>query len=162
MPRSRPMTPKSFVYLASAAALSALLAIVTFAANNQWSTRKTAGEKLVPALADSIRLVAAIEIRQGGEAAVLERAANGTWSLKSRDGYPVDIAKVRTLLVGLGEAEIVEPKTSKPDRYAALELEDPEQKGAKSRLVRLLGSDGKAVWEVALGKKRQEGYGTGR
>jgi hypothetical protein len=154
------MTPKSFVNLAAAAVASALLAIVAFASSNPWSTGRAGGEKLIPSLADTIRSVTGLEVRQGDEAAVLERSPDGRWSLKSRGGYPVDVAKVRGLLVGLGQAELVEPKTSKADRYAALELENPEQKGAKSRLLRLLGADGKAISEVVLGKRRFAGYGT--
>ena len=42
---------------------------------------------------------------QGDEAPVLERKG-GSWGLKNRDGYPADPAKVRTLLVGLAEAEL--------------------------------------------------------
>src|SRR5262245_33044693 len=156
------MTPKSFVNLTGIALVSALLALVTFAANNQWGSGKTGGEKLVPTLADAIRQVTGLEIRQGEDAVVLERAQNGTWSLKSRGGYPVDVTKVRALLVGLSQAELVEPKTSKPDRYATLELEDPEQKGAKSRLLRLTDADGKAISEVVLGKRRSAGFGTGQ
>jgi hypothetical protein len=155
------MTPKSFVNLGAVALLSALLAIVAFATNNQWTTGRAGGEKLMPGLADTIRQVTGLEVRQGEEKVALERSADGRWSLKSRDGYPVDVAKVRALLVGLGQAELVEPKTSKADRYAALELEDPEQKGAKSRLLRLVGADGKALSEVVLGKRRFAGYGSG-
>src|SRR5688572_8476624 len=155
------MTPKSFVNLGAVALLSALLAIVAFTANNQWTTDRAGGEKLMPGLADTIRQVTGLEVRQGEEKTVLERSPDGRWSLKTRDGYPVDVAKVRALLVGLGQAELVEPKTSKPDRYAALELEDPEQKGAKSRLVRLVGADGKALSEAVLGKRRFAGYGSG-
>jgi hypothetical protein len=154
------MTPKSFVNLAAAAVVSALLAIVAFAANNQWSTGRAGGEKLMPGLADTIRQVTGFEVRQGDEAAVLERSPDGRWSLKSKGGYPVDVTKVRALLVALGQAELVEPKTGKEDRYAALELEDPAQKGAKSRIVRLLGADGKAISEVVIGKRRVAGYGT--
>jgi hypothetical protein len=154
------MTPKSFVNLAAVAVVSALLAIVAFASSNPWSSGRATGERLMPTLADTIRSVTGLEVRQGDEAAVLERSPDGRWSLKSRGGYPVDIAKVRALLVGLGQAELMEPKTSKADRYAALELEDPAQKGAKSHLVRLMGADGKAISEVVLGKRRFAGYGT--
>jgi hypothetical protein len=156
------MTPKSFVNLAGIALVSAALALVTFAVGNQWGGGKTTGEKLVPTLADSIRQMTGLEIRQGEATIALERAQNGSWSLKSRGGYPVDVTKVRALLVGLGQAELVEPKTSKPDRYAALELEDPEQKGAKSRLLRLTAADGKAISEVVLGKRRSASFGTGQ
>ena len=155
------MTPKNFVYLAAAAAVSVLLAVVSFASNNQWSTGETAGEKLLPGLANSIREVAELEVRQGDNAVVLERKG-GSWALKSRDGYPVDIAKVRTLLVALGQAELIEGKTRKAERYAALKLEDPADKTAKSRLVKLTGTKGNTIAEVVIGKQRQEGYGTGK
>jgi hypothetical protein len=155
------MKPKSFVYLAAAATLSVLLAILSFAANNQWSAGKATGEKLLPKLADSIREVAQIEIRQGDNAVVLEKKSE-IWGIKSRDGYPLDVAKLRTLLVALGEAELIEPKTRRADRYTALELEDPAEKSAKSRLVRITSAKGEAIAEVVIGKKRPELYGTGK
>ena len=37
-----------------------------------------------------------------------------------------------------------------------LELEDPAEKGAKSRLVRLIGAKGNVMGEVVIGKKRQD------
>src|SRR5262245_54103895 len=114
------MAPKSFVYLAGAAVLSALVAIVTFAANNQWGGGPAGGERLMPALENAIGQVAEVSIRQGDETVVLQRSG-GSWNLKSRDGYPADIAKVRTLLVGLGQAELIEPKTNRADKYAVLE-----------------------------------------
>ncbi len=155
------MTPKAFVYLAIAAALSVLFAIVSYASNNQWSTGRAAGDKLFPTLVSDASQVAAIEIKQGDEVAVLERKG-GSWSLKSRDGYPADPVKVRALLVGLAEAELIESKTRRPDRYGVLELEDPAEKGAKSRLVRLLGAQGKVIGEAVIGKKRVEILGTGK
>jgi hypothetical protein len=155
------MTPKSFVYLAGAAVLSALLAVVTFASNNPWGSSPVGGERLMPTLADSIGQVAEVTILQGDETVVLQRSG-GTWSLKSRGGYPVDVAKVRTLLVGLGQAELIESKTSRPDKYALLELEDPAGKGAKSRLVKVTDAKGNTIAEAVLGKKRLEGYGTGK
>jgi uncharacterized protein DUF4340 len=155
------MTPKSFVYLAAAAVVSALFAIVTFAANNPWGRGPVAGEKLMPTLAGSIGQVAEVAIRQGEDGVVLQRTG-GTWSLKSRGGYPVDVVKVRALLVGLGEADLVEPKTTRAEKYAALELEDPAGKGAKSRLVKLTDAKGNTVAEAVIGKKRFEGYGTAK
>jgi hypothetical protein len=156
------MTPKSFVYLAAVAVLSALLAIVTFTAGNRWGADPGGGEKLMPALAASSGQVAEISIRQGDETAVLQLGADRTWSLKSRGGYPADTAKVRTLLIGLGEATLVAAKTTRPDKYPALELDDPAAKGAKSRLVKVTDAKGNTIGEAVLGKKRTEGYGTGK
>jgi hypothetical protein len=152
------MAPKSFVYLAGAAALSALLAIVAFAANNQWARVPVGGERLMPMLENAIGQVAELTIRQGDATVVLQRTG-GSWSLKSTDGYPADTAKVRTLLVALGQAELLEPKTNRPDKYAALELEDPAGKGAKSHLVSLTDAKGNPIAEAVIGKKRSEGLG---
>jgi hypothetical protein len=152
------MAPKSFVYLAGAAVLSAALALVAFAANNQWAKGPVGGERLMPMLESAIGQVAEVTIRQGDTTVVLQRTG-GNWSLKSRDGYPADVAKVRTLLVALGQAEMVEPKTTRADKYAVLELEDPSAKDAKSRLVTLTDGKGSTIAEAVLGKKRGDGFG---
>jgi hypothetical protein len=155
------MTPRNFVYLSIAAALSVLFAVVSFASNNQWSTGKAAGAKLFPTLVSEASQIATIEVRQGDNAVVLERAG-GSWGLKSRGNYPADPVKVRTLLVGLAEADLIESKTRRPDRYATLELEDPADKSARSRIVRLLGAKGNVIGEVVIGKKRHDLLGTGK
>ena len=155
------MTPRNFVYLAIAAALSVLFAVVSFASNNQWSTGKASGAKLFPTLVSDASQIGTVEVRQGDNAVILERAG-GSWSLKNRGNYPADASKVRTLLVGLAEADLIETKTRRPDRYAALELEDPADKNAKSRIVRLLGAKGNVMGEVVIGKKRLDLLGTGK
>jgi Domain of unknown function (DUF4340) len=155
------MTPKSFVYLAGTAVLSAVVALVTFAANNQWGSGPAGGERLMPVLENAIGQVAEVAIKQGDTAVVLQRKG-GSWELKSRDGYPADIAKVRTLLVALGQAELVEPKTNRADRYPLLELEDPAGKDAKSRLVTLTDAKGNPIAEAVLGKTRSDGFGIGK
>src|SRR5512145_1448363 len=110
------MAPRSFVYLAGAAILSAVVALVTFTASNQWGSGPVGGERLMPMLENAIGQVAEVTIKQGDTTIVLQRKG-GSWELKSRDGYPADVAKVRTLLVALGRAEMVEPKTNKADKY---------------------------------------------
>lgn len=155
------MTPRNFVYLAVAAVLSVLFAVVSFASNNQWGTGKATGAKLLPTLVSDASQIATIEVRQGDNTVELERKG-GSWFLKSRGGYPAEPTKVRALLVGLADAELVETKTRRPDRYAALELEDPADKAAKSRGVRLLDAKGKAIGDVVIGKKRFDVLGAGK
>jgi hypothetical protein len=155
------MTPRNFVYLAIAAALSALFAVVSYASNNQWSLGRASGDKLFPKLVSEASQIATIEVRQGDNTVVLERMG-GSWGLKSRGNYPADPVKVRTLLVRLAEADLIENKTRRADRYSVLELEDPADKGAKSRLIRLIGANGNAIGEVVVGKRRLDVLGTGK
>ena len=105
------MTPRNFVYLAIAAVLTAVLAVVSYASHNQWSTGEVGGEKLLPALASQASQIATIEIRKGDGTVTLKRSG-GSWGLGNRSGYPVDPAKVRTLLVGLVEADLIEAQKS--------------------------------------------------
>ena len=154
------MTPRNFVYLAIAAALSVLFAVVSFASNNQWSTGRAAGAKLFPTLVSDASQIATIEDPPGRQhrcarASRRQLGSQEPWQLFSRSlQLPV--------LVGLAEADLIESKTRRPDRYAALELEDPADKNAKSRIVRLLGAKGNVMGEVVIGKKRLDLLGTGK
>ena len=155
------MTPRNFVYLAVAAALSVLFAVVSYASNNQWSAGTAGGDKLFPKLTSSASQIATVEVRQGDKDVVLERAGGG-WVVKNRGGYPADPVKVRTLLVRLADADLIERKTTRPDRYPALELDDPAGKDTKSRLVKMTSGNGNVMGEVVLGKRRFDVLGTGK
>jgi hypothetical protein len=155
------MTPTNFLYLAIATVLSVLFAVVSYASNNQWGGAAVSGGKLFPALSDHLGKVVRIEVQQGEQKLALEKV-NALWGVKDRAGYPVEFAKIRPLIVGLSEAKLLEAKTRRPDRYAALDLEDPAAKDSKARLVRLLDEKGQPLAEVVIGKKRLESFGSGK
>jgi hypothetical protein len=69
---------------------------------------------------------------------------------------------VRTLLVRLAEAQLVEPKTHKSDRFGMLELEDAGAKDTKSREVRLLDQQGAVIAQAIIGKKRVDAFGSSK
>jgi hypothetical protein len=50
---------------------------------------------------------------------------------------------------------LIEPKTTRADRYARLEVEDAGGEDAKSRLIRLENPDGEVLAEAIVGKQRQ-------
>ncbi len=155
------MTPILFAGLTAAAAVSLLVAIIVYVSNNTWSSGEVAGERLFPGLAGKVNDIARIEVKQGGKELTIA-AGDGGWGIAERGGYPAKVDKVRKLIVGLAGAELVEAKTRNKDRYPLLELEDPAGKAANSRLVRLIGKDGKALADVVLGKKRWDAFGSGR
>jgi hypothetical protein len=84
----------------------------------------------------------------------LVRETGDRWSALERFGYPVDALKVRALVVALADMRLIEAKTSLPERYARLEVEDPGAADAKSRLLRLESADGKVLAEAILGKRQ--------
>jgi len=156
------MKADTFVKLALATGLAVLVAAISYSSGNRWSRGQVGGAKLAPALASGRGQIAAVTVTQGGATLTIEAGKDNRWSLKERGGYPADSDKVRTLLVKLAQAELVDAKTSKPDRYALLELEDPKGKDAKSRGLKLLDAKGSVVLDVIAGKKRPEAFGPGK
>lgn len=155
------MKPSTFAGLIVATAVVGALAVTAYQVNNRVARPKASGSPLVANLASRGQQVAKIEIRQGEAAIALARGPEG-WFLADRGGYPAKTEPIKALLVRLAEADLVEPKTRVPDRFGLLELEDPAGKGAKSRLVRLLGEKGNPIAEVIVGKKRTDAFGASR
>ncbi|RTL72785.1 MAG: DUF4340 domain-containing protein [Hyphomicrobiales bacterium] len=155
------MKPSTFAGLIVATVVVGALAVTAYQVNNRVARPKASGTPLVANLASRGQQVAKIEIRQGDGGITLARGPEG-WYLADRGGYPAKTEPVKALLVRLAEADLVEPKTRVPDRFGLLELEDPATKGAKSRLVRLLGEKGNTIAEVIVGKKRVDAFGASR
>jgi hypothetical protein len=95
---------------------------------------------LVPGLAEHVNDVEQIRMVKAGDTPylTLDRGEHG-WTIAERDGYPADPAKVRLALINLGESRVLEPKTSNPERYAQLGVQDLDQPGATGTRVELSG-----------------------
>lgn len=73
--------------------------------------------------------------RPDAEQLVITKGSEG-WVVENRNGYPADVAKVREILLALADADILEEKTSNPDRYGAIGVADPEAgEGAGFRMT---------------------------
>jgi Domain of unknown function (DUF4340) len=153
--------PKAFTILALATALAFVVAITNYAAQTRLSAVRVSGEPLLPGLAMQAAKIANIELRQGEKTITLARDKD-TWSLADRGGYPAKPDAVRALLIKLAQAELVEAKTRNKDRYSLLELEDPDGKDAKSRLVRLIDDKGTLIAAAVVGKKRSDAFGANK
>lgn len=155
------MKPTSFALLAAVTVVALIAAIAAYGAQNRWSQPAVTGAPLFAGLGGQATRIARIELAQGGKSLVLARDKEG-WVLADRGGYPAKLDAVRSLLVKLAQAELVEGKTRNKERYALLELEDPAAKDSKSRRVRLADDKGGAVAEVIVGKKRYDAFGSGK
>ena len=155
------MTPRVFSGLAITALIAIIIAGYSFASNNSWGPATASGERFYPSLSGQTKDIAKIELRRSGKVLTLERKGKA-WGLAERYDYPIDVEKLRTLIVRLGEAELVEPKTSKPDRYKFLGLGDPAAKDAKSTNVRILTAAGTVLADFILGERRFQAFGAGK
>jgi hypothetical protein len=95
-------------------------------------------EILLPGLKGDLNTIERIVISAGGAGTVatLERGED-QWTLAERSGYPADVARIRRNLIALGNATIAETKTSNPELYGRLGIEDPDQPDAKGYLLRI-------------------------
>ncbi len=155
------MTPRSFTGLAVAALVCLVTAVFVYSTSVPWSRGAPTGAVLFESLQGSAPEIARIKIQQGTNELTLERTGTD-WLLKQHQDFPASTDKVRTFLVSLSEAELVEPKTRMRDRYALLELRDPAGKSTKGRLVRLFDKDGNVVAETIVGKNRINAFGSGK
>jgi hypothetical protein len=136
--------PHQFVTLAAATVVSVLLTVGVYLASNNWSAGRIEGKAFLPELASGINSAGTIEITQGAQKLVIERAGQ-SWQIKDRGGFPAKTEAARTL-----------------DKLGLLELEAPSDKDAKSRGVRVLDGNGRALADIVVGKTRFDAFGSGR
>jgi len=148
------MSPKRFLLLVAAALIAISAALVL--ASRRDSVHETAGGALLPGLSANLNSVTEVTLRKGGGTATstIQKSAGG-WTLKERDGYPADVAKLRSLLTALGDARIAEEKTADPARYPVIGVEDLAQPGATGTEITV--SMPGARQDVIVGKSAADG-----
>jgi hypothetical protein len=152
------MTPKLVLSLGVAAIVSVGAAAAAWQASRPDTKVAGAGGELLPELIDKVNTIAGIEVRHQGRSMRLKRE-DGSWRVLP-SGYAVKPRKLQETLVGLIRLNKLEPRTSKADKYAILQVEDAGGAASKSRHVLLRDEAGKEVGSVLLGKAAT-GYTSG-
>lgn len=152
------MKPKALVGFAAVTALVVAAALITVA-GRYWISSAATTERPFPNLLDRINDVAEIEIQSAAGTTVIDRTESG-WAMTDKGGYPVQSELARRAVIGFGELELTERKTTRPDRYERLGVDDPGGADAKARLVTLKNAQGDAMAELILGKRRDNRLST--
>ncbi|KOR27588.1 hypothetical protein TI04_13015, partial [Achromatium sp. WMS2] len=108
---------------------------------------------LLPELANQLDKVHSVKIVHSGETITLQ-VLDGEWVVVEKANYPALASQVRELLLGLAQAQRLEPKTRMPDHYAALGLTDSNTSGGEASVVELKAQAGNTIAKVTLGKRR--------
>lgn len=146
------MNKKSLKMLAALAiALIAILTLMQFRGDDSISN----GELLFPDLKSDINSIGSLTITRADDATEITRDTEA-WIISSRDGYPVNVGKLRQLLLQIADAKRIEQKTSNPDRYHQLGVRNPDIEGSKGVRLTLSGPD--VGYEVIVGNLAQTGY----
>ncbi|MCX7556335.1 DUF4340 domain-containing protein [Xanthomonadaceae bacterium JHOS43] len=118
------MKTRSLVIIALTAAL-ALLAAVWISSSRTPEVASAQPGPLAPGLSEALDSVTQVRITGAGNTvlATLDRSEAG-WGLVEKEGYRVDLEKLRHLLSSIATARRVEAKTALPERHAQLGVED--------------------------------------
>jgi len=137
--------------------VAALLAIsgALYLSTQRNLPRDPHGMALLPALASELNSVSALTVRKGAAAPVTVHKQGEQWTVAERADYPADVPKLKKLLLALTDAKIREEKTSNPDSYAIIGVEDPSQPGAGGTQIELSAQNGKHA--LIVGKSAGEG-----
>jgi hypothetical protein len=159
------MTQRRFLWLLLAALAVISAAIILNGRRGTAPVTSTAA--LFPGLAAELNRVTTVAIRKGGAepSTVLRKAgepkAGEQWVVAERHDYPVDLPKLRRLLIALGDAVLREEKTSDAANYARIGVEDPGTAAATGAeiAVSTAGATGSAgaTRKVIVGKSSGSG-----
>lgn len=105
---------------------------------------------LLPGLKEQLNDIQRIVVTGPGNTpiATLVRGAN-SWTVVERNNYPADVGRIRRNLLALAEGRIVEEKTSNPDYYERLGVQDMGSASAGGVQLTLTG--GKDPVSVIIG-----------
>jgi len=137
--------------------LIGLTVVVVAAAAMMRSSRSPVGEPVegpyFPGLLDKSNEVAKVLIKDGDATTTIIRDGE-SWTIEEKANYPASLDRVRELVVGLARLQRIEGKTSKPERYARLGLEDIGDPGSASTLLQLIDSSGGTLAVLVVGNEK--------
>ena len=138
--------------LALACVTAAVIGAVLFTGREP-DTVAGSGETVFPALLDRVNTVARIRVT-GSEGTFTVARDDGGWVVEEKERHPADPDKVRRLILGAAGMRRIEPKTSRPELYPKLRLEDPQDEDAKSVRFVLEDASGAELARWVLGDRR--------
>ena len=145
-----------------------VLGVVTLAAvgavlfvEREPDTVQPGGGIVFPELLEQLNTVA--HVRVTGSEGTFTLARDGdAWVVEEKERYPADQDRVHRLLVGAAGMKRIEPKTSDPERYPKLWLEDPGGEEARSVGLALEDASGAVLARWVLGNRRPSKSDPGR
>ena len=124
-------------------------------------TTEPDGEIVFPALLEQVNSVARVRVT-GSEGTFTLARDGDAWVVEEKERYPADPDRVHKLLLGAAGMKRLEPKTSNPERYPKLWLEDPSGEDARSAGLALENASGAVLASWVLGDRRPSKSDAGR
>ncbi|MCC5875185.1 MAG: DUF4340 domain-containing protein [Candidatus Sumerlaeia bacterium] len=147
------MNQKALITLGAVAAVIAILAGIVTMTSSDRAVDTSPGNYVAPGLLENLNDAEKVVVRTGNDTVTLTRDGD-TWRVEERHGYPARLDNVRTLLMEVANLRQLEPRTSNPDLYHRIEVEDIDAPDSASRLVEIHGPGGTKLASVIVGSTR--------
>jgi len=117
------------------------------------------GQALVPELQQNINQVTGLKVSKAGNQTVADlKPTEQGWVVGNKGNYPANMGKIRETLLLLANARLVEEKTTLPEYYERLGVQDIEAANATGTQVVIELPAGPVGW--IIGKTASSGGGT--
>jgi hypothetical protein len=150
--------PKKKRLLLALGAVCLLAGTAIYLANQKtagtYEDAREATPQLFTAFKDKVNDVARISMRSKGQDFVIAKDAEGKWVMPDRFNYPVEFAKVQSILLNAAELEILERKTDDPKKLDRIGLGDTESKESDAVRVSFFDKSGAILSNFVAGKRR--------
>lgn len=150
------MTPRTAFLLAGLGVATLGAGIALNASPNAAPAQQ--GQLAFPGLATQLQNAGRIDISGQGKHVTLTRTGD-TWGVADRDGYKVDLPKLRALFAGLAELRLLEPRTADPALWGRLGVDDPTTPGSTALSLKVLAQDQSVLAETVLGHRSTRSAG---
>ena len=111
------------------------------------------GKPIFSQLLDQLNNVQDIVIKHKDNVITLQKTSQEQWTVKEKDNYPANVQSVRSLLLNSAELTLTETKTSNPEYYKMIGLEDVGP-NAESTALSYKDKQSKDIAQFILGHKK--------
>lgn len=155
------MRPRAFAVFAGLTVI--MTAAAVWAVSTQRAPTSIAADRarVFPALADRLNDAAEVRIVSNKADFTMKKLGSADeWGLVEKGNHKVVFDKVKAALVRLSDLKYFEGKTSDPDRYARLEVEDPKSSvDARGKRIVVKDGDGTVLADAVVGKLNRYLFG---
>lgn len=133
--------------------LTVVVAVAAVVAQRDTSSVAGAGEPLFPAMLDNINDITTVIGVGGGETFTLVRDGE-RWVVSEKHRFPANQDDARQLILGAARLTRIEPKTSNPDLYAKIGIDDIHAENGNAVQYTFKNAAGDALADIIIGNSR--------
>jgi hypothetical protein len=142
----------------AAAGLAAVTAFVVRPRSDEGIVAVNEEQPFIQGLASNVNNARTVEVKSGDKQFTIRQDEAGIWRMADKGDYPASIEKVKQAVAGLADLRGGEPKTSRPELYSKIGVQDPgtpTEAGERApALLTLKDGGGQVLASVIVGNSK--------